>query len=203
MQKNDFVKVSYEAKIKESGQVIDQVEDLVVVVGAKYIIPGLDEALEGMNIPDKKEGEVTPDKGFGERNDKLIKLIPISEFRRHNQKPHPGMVVEADNRRGRVLSVASGRVKVDFNHPLAGKTLSFKIEAKEKVEKVEDKIMAIVKFFVRNQNIKDVKVNGKEVEIYLPPTVHPVFKKKIADDVMKYLEFEKVKFVELFEKPKK
>jgi hypothetical protein len=52
----------------------------------------------------------------------------------------------------------------------------------------------------------DEKVNTatfeKDIEIELPPLINSLYKKKIADDVMKFLGFEKVKFVEIFEKPK-
>lgn len=201
MQKNDFVKISYEGKVKESGQLVDKADDIVIIAGANYIINGLDEEIEKMNIGEKKNVEVLPAKAFGERSAENIKLVPLSEFRKHGQNPYPGMAVEADNMRGRVLSVSSGRVKVDFNHPLAGKVLVFDVEVKEKIEKIEDKITGILYFFTRtDMNKIKVKINGKEAEIIVPPTIHPVMKKKVSDDVIKYCGIERVKFVEEFGK---
>ena len=190
MQTNDFIKIVYSAKIKETGQEFDKTGDksIPVIVKPGFIIKGLEEALLEMNVNEKKRIEIPPEKAFGTRDPKLVRLVPISEFRKHNTKPQPGMFIQADNMRGRVLSASGGRVKVDFNNPLAGKTLIYDIDIKEKIESVEDKIKI---------NIKE-----KEVEVEIPPLVNSLFKKRIADDIIKILNFEKVKFVEVFEKPK-
>ena len=161
MQKNDVVSISYEAKLKEGGQKIIETKDSPVVIGAGYIIKGVAEALEGMNVGDKKEIEVTPDKGFGERSMSNIKIIPESEFKKHGQKPYPGMFITADNLRGRVMSVSSGRVRVDFNHPLAGKEVKYKININKKIENDNEKIKAMSKFLFKKEfkfEIKDKKL---------------------------------------------
>lgn len=202
MQKFDFIKVAYTAKIKEEDKVFDQT-DAIIPVGAGFVIKGLDEALLTMNPGEKKTIEITPDKAFGERVKELVKLVPESEFKKHNVNVKPGMAVDADNARGRVLSVASGRVTVDFNHPLAGKVLVYDINLKEKVENLQDKVESIVSFFSGfPKGSLNVKENGKELELTVPPVIHPVYKKKISDLIFATLGFEKVKFYEVFEKPK-
>jgi peptidylprolyl isomerase/FKBP-type peptidyl-prolyl cis-trans isomerase SlyD len=109
----------------------------------------------------------------------------------------------ADNAQGRVLSVSGGRVRVDFNHPLAGKTLIYDLEIKEKVENVDEKIKSIIKIYTRVEEDKiKVKTREKEVDVEVPPMINSLYKKKISDDIMKILGFEKVNFVESFEKPK-
>lgn len=203
MQNNDFIILRYSGKVKETGQEFDKSEDTPVIIGADYTIRGVEEALKEMNLGEKKTIEIPSEKGFGERDQKLIKLISISEFRRQDKKPIPGMMVSIENMRGRILSVSGGRVKIDFNHPLAGKTLIYELEVKEKIEKIEDKIKMIINIYTRIEKNKiDVKMNDKEVEIVLPPLINPVYKKKIADECIKFLGLEKIKFVELFEKPK-
>jgi FKBP-type peptidyl-prolyl cis-trans isomerase SlyD len=113
------------------------------------------------------------------------------------------LVVEADNMRGRVMSVTSGRVMIDFNHPLAGKILTYDIEVAGKMEKPEEKVIAIVEYFTKTDAVNfSAKVTGKEADITVPPIIHPVYKKKIADEIMKFLDIEKVKFSEVFEKKK-
>jgi len=201
MKKNDIVRLNYEAKMKEGDQKIIEMKNSPVIVGAGYMIKGVDEALETMNVGDKKEIEISPDKGFGKRNLQMIKVIPETEFKKHGQRPAPGMFITADNLRGRVMSVSSGRVKVDFNHPLAGKTLIYNVEVSKQEDKNEDKIKAIAQFYSNTEpeNIS-VTLNGKEAEVILPPAVHSVYKKKIADDTIKYVGLEKVKFVEVFSK---
>ncbi|NIM46735.1 MAG: peptidylprolyl isomerase [Candidatus Aenigmarchaeota archaeon] len=205
MQINDFVRVVYSAKIKETGQEFDKTGDKTapIIVKPGFIIKGLEEALLEMNANERKTIEIPPEKAFGTRDPKLVRLIPISEFRKHNTKPQPGMFVQADNMRGRVLSVSGGRVRVDFNNPLAGKTLIYDLEIKEKIESIEHKIKTLFEIY-RAANKDKIKVNvkEKEVEVEIPPLVNSLFKKKIADDIIKILNFEKVKYVEVFEKPK-
>lgn len=203
MQNNDFVLISYSGKIKETDQGIDKSDEIPVIIGAGYILKGVEEALKDMQVGEKKLIELAPKNGFGERDISLVKLIPFSEFIKQDIKVQPGMVVNIENMKGKVLSVSGGRVRVDFNHPLAGKTLIYDLEIKEKLEKPEEKIKAIVNIYMNIDKTKtSVTINGKEVEISLPPLINSVYKKKIADDCIKYLDLEKVKFVEVFEKPK-
>lgn len=206
MKINDFITVVYTAKIKETGQEFDKTGDkaVSVIVRPDFLIKGLEEALLEMNVNERKTIEIPPEKAFGARDPKLIRLIPISEFRKHDTKPTPGMFVQADNMRGKVLSVSGGRVKVDFNNPLAGKTLVYDIEIKEKFDKTEDKIKSLFNIYVETDKnkIKVNIINEKEVEVDIPPLINSLYKKKIADDIIKILNFEKVKFAEVFEKSK-
>lgn len=203
MQTGEFIRLAYSGKIKETDQHIDSAESAPVIVGAGYILHGVEAELANMIVGQKKTIELTPEKAFGIRDSKLVKLVPEAEFRKHNTRPVPGMPIEADGMRGRVMSVASGRVTVDFNHPLAGKTLIFDLEVKKKIDLLDEKIRAIVEFYSRQPADKlAVHVKGTEVELEIPPTIHPVFKKKIADDIMKWLDLTRVKFFEVFEKPK-
>jgi FKBP-type peptidyl-prolyl cis-trans isomerase 2 len=202
MQTNDFVIVNFSGKIKETNFEFDKGEDLPLVVGVNYTLKGVDKALATMNVGDKKTVDIVPEDGFGNREEKLLRLVPLSEFKKHNTEPFPGMVFDADNMRGRVVSVSGGRVKVDFNHPLAGKTLVYDLEVKEKLEGVESKVKGLLKMYCGSDDKVKTVTNGKEIEIELPPLVNSLYKKKIADDVMRFLGFEKVKFVETFEKPK-
>lgn len=200
MQKNDFIRLIYSGKIKETSQEFDSGE-APIVVGAKFVMPGVDEALEQMQVGEKKTVEVAPEKGFGLREQKYIKIVPVSQFRKNNMDPYPGMVVSADNMHGRVLSVNSGRVRIDFNHPLAGKALIYDLEIKSKMDESKEKARALVEFYTKLPSDKiSVEIKGNEAEITVPPVVSPVYKKKIADDIRAYIGIEKVKFSEIFEK---
>jgi FKBP-type peptidyl-prolyl cis-trans isomerase 2 len=203
MQENDFIIVDYSAKIKETNKEFDKAEKAPMIIKKGYVLKGLEEPLKQMNIGDKKTIEIAPANAFGERNFNMIKLVSIAEFRRHGTKPAPGMFVEADNKRGRVLSVSGGRVRVDFNHPLAGKTLVYNIEIKKKVESPEEKIKTLIQIYTKTSKDKiNVVINEKQADIDVPPLINSLFKKKISDDIMKILGFEKIRFIETFEKPK-
>ena len=203
MQTNDFVKINYSGKVKETGIEFDKGENVPMIVGVNFTLKGIDNALLVMSIGEKKTIAIEPKDAFGDRDVRFVKLVPLSEFTKHDTKPYPGMIVQADNAQGRVLSVSGGRVRVDFNHPLSGKTLVYDLEVKEKIDKDEEKIKAIIKMYTRTEEEKSKPfIIGKEVEIEVPPMINSVYKKKIADDVMKILGFEKVRFIEVFEKQK-
>ncbi len=199
MERLDFVRISYTGKLKEGGEVFDKNEEISIVIGNGFVIPGLDNALLGMSVGEKKTLEIKPEEGFGSRKEDLVKLIPESEFKKHNTNPYPGMFVEADNFRGRVLSVSSGRVKVDFNHPLAGKILVYDVEIKGKIEGVENKVKSLVGYYTKIEGDKiSVSEKGKEIEITAPPLIHPAIKNRISKDLNRLLGFEVVKFSEIF-----
>ena len=211
MQKNDFIRIKYDATIKEGNIEFDKSDDMPLVVGANWVMKPIDEALLNMNISEKKTIEINPEEGYGPRDIKMIKTVPLGEFKKHGQKPVPGMVMNMDNKAGKILSVSGGRVKVDFNHPLAGKTLIFDLEIIEKLESKEDKVRMIVEWFIKprtdpdRQLLKDIKITieGKQVEMDLPPLVslNSMYKKKISEDITTLLDMESVKYIEVFKKP--
>jgi FKBP-type peptidyl-prolyl cis-trans isomerase 2 len=156
MKKGDFVKISYsgwsdgqliettELSVAKAQDAYDEkrpYEPVVIIVGEGHVLQGIDKALEGMKVGDKKKLDIQPLDAFGERSFKLIKLVPLREFRKQNLNPMPGMVLEVEGRPARIQSVSGGRVRMDFNHPLAGKDVQYEIkvdsDAKTETEKLE------------------------------------------------------------------
>ena len=140
----DFVVFHYVGKF-ENGEVFDTsyediakendiyVEDrkygpLGVNVGVGELIPGLDEALIGMEIGEKKTIVVPPEKGYGMPNPELLIDVPRSEFSEAGIEPVEGMYVMTDSGVAKISKVGEEVVTLDFNHPLAGKTLIFEVE---------------------------------------------------------------------------
>lgn len=197
MQKGTFVRINYVGKIKETGEAFDEGKNIPIIIGEGFVIKGLDEELEKMEVGEKKTVEIPPEKAFGERDPKLVKLIPLSEFRKNNTSPYPGMLIRADNFYGRVLSVESGRVKVDFNHPLAGKVLEYDVEITEEIKDAESKVKALFEFFT---GIKDteVKISENSVEIKVKQQVPEPFKQRFSNAVKEYLKFKEVVISEVF-----
>src|SRR3990170_493749 len=95
---------------------------LAVVVGKDRVPKGLDEALLGTAVGETKEVVIPPAKGAGDRDPKLVKLYPIREFHRKEIEPQQGLEVHMEGRRGTIVAVTAGRVRVGFNKPLAGGT---------------------------------------------------------------------------------
>jgi len=214
MKNGDFIRLEYTGKIKETGKVFDTTSEEIakkegiysqntkyrpvpIIVGENKIIKGIDEALLEMNVGEKRTIEVPPEKGFGQRSQKLIKIIPQSEFKRQKITPYPGMPIDVDGILGRVLSVNSGRVKVDFNNPLAGKTLIYDIEIKEKIDDEKEKVLAICEYY--NAEVSEVSIDSNEVKIVISKELPKNVKEKIANDIKKHMNVEKIEFSEVFE----
>ena len=223
MQKGDFVYISYVGRIKESGEIFDVTSeeiakregvynpeikygDIPIIIGAGFVIPGLEEELEKMNVGEKKVVEIEPKKAFGERRDDLIRLIPEIEFKKQNIDVKVGDFVNVNGITGRVLSVNAGRVRVDFNHPLAGKALVYEVEIKKLVTETKEKIYAILKYFSNlDESIANVKIENGEAEIEIKGLqIANRVKENIIKTIFQWIrEINKIKFSEVYEKNEK
>ncbi len=216
MQKGDFVKINYIGRL-ESGEIFDLTyEDVAkkenilnpkikygpvpVIIGAGFVIKGLERALEDMNMDEKRSVTIKPEDAFGERDPKLVKILQKKVFEQQNVEPKQGMVVDFGNMKGRIQSVTGGRVRVDFNNPLAGKTLKYELEVVEKIEDNEGKVKAIGEFF----GVDDLKAKfSEDVELETKYKLPLEIKERIIYLVMKFIatETKKVKFVEVYDRP--
>ncbi|MFQ5722701.1 MAG: peptidylprolyl isomerase [Candidatus Aminicenantales bacterium] len=133
----DTVKMHYTGKF-EDGNVFDsslEGEPFQFEVGAKQIIKGLDEAVIGMKPGEKKTVTVAPEDGYGNYDEKLLVEMPKEKIP-ENMTPEIGMELQLVNKQGRALPVVvkeilENSIKLDANHPLAGKVLVFDIELVE------------------------------------------------------------------------
>lgn len=132
----DKVKVHYTGKLAD-GKVFDtsrEGDPLEFTLGANQVIPGFEEAIEGLEKGEKTEITLKPDDAYGERRDDLILEVPPTAFK--EQKPEIGQIYEMtfqDSQPTPVLvtDVKEETVTLDANHPLAGKSLIFDIELVE------------------------------------------------------------------------
>jgi len=96
-----------------------------------------------------------------------------------------------------------GRVRVDFNHPLAGKVIEYDLEVISQINDSVEKVKSIVRYFtaIIIENIK-VILTGKEVEINIVKhDINRKAKEGMADAIIKWVkDVEKVKFVDIFGK---
>lgn len=100
--------------------------------GSGQIVPGLEAALEGLKIGDKKDVVVAPADGYGEKNPNLRLVVDRSQFPQ-GMDLEVGMQFEADSGNGEGLvftieKIEDKKVHIDGNHPLAGVTLHFHVE---------------------------------------------------------------------------
>lgn len=177
-KKNDFIEIDFVARISE-GEVFDSTlkEELdklgsknpakpfIFSLGNDMFLKGIEEFLMDKGIG-KHEITLEPEKAFGNRDASLIKLFPESVFRQHDVRPVAGYVFNFDGKLAKILSVNGGRVRVDFNNPLAGKTVVYNVEVKRVVDDINEKVKALNDFFLRG----DFKFNidGKKLVLEVP-----------------------------------
>lgn len=231
VKKGDFLRLEYTGKVQETGEVFDTTDEKVaeeeglksenkiygaipIIVGAGHVLKGIEEALIDMDEGDEKTVDITPEEGFGERDPKLMQLIPMSEFRKQGIKPQVGMGITLEDSTGIIRSISGGRVRVDFNHELAGKNLQYKIKVDEIITDDEEKIRSMINLHYLNPNIdpENHKVNIEDGKVIIQLDEMTKFDKKpyvditfvrfrIARDIWENMDnVDKVEFVDVFEK---
>jgi FKBP-type peptidyl-prolyl cis-trans isomerase SlyD len=128
-----YVTVEYELYLKD-GSLIDRGE-FVYRQGFGHIHPKLENALEGRRVGDTVSVELSPEEGFGEFKEELVREIPVSQFGSINLVP--GKVLYMRDEEGgepvalTILEVRKDTVLVDFNHPLAGEWVRYVLRVKD------------------------------------------------------------------------
>ena len=135
IEKGNKIKVEYTGTF-ENGEVFDSSEKhgqpLEFEVGSGQMIKGFDEAVVGMNKDEEKEITLTPENAYGENNPELKKKVPREQLPK-DQEPQVGMILGVSLPNGqqfpaKIIEVDDKEITIDLNHPLAGKTLKFKIK---------------------------------------------------------------------------
>ena len=222
-KKGQLILLEYTAKIKDSGEIFETtIEDeakkyslhepnvkympKLVSVGEGWVLKGLDDALSETTSGDKKTIEVSPDKGFGERDKGKVRMIPLRKLGEDAEKVSVGDTVEIDNKKGIIRYIGSGRVQVDYNHRYAGKTILYDINIKKSLDSDDDKISEILKSRLPIENEKIIyKKNGTAVDITIPEEIFradglAIIKHFTQTDLFKFVtSLTKVNFIETYE----
>ena len=127
----DNISVHYTGKLKTGEQFDSSVgrEPLTFVAGAGQMIKGFDKAVIGMKKGDKKTITITPEEGYGVRNEEQVVEIKKEQFGDEFDKLKVGVQISGgQGLSGRIIEIKEDEAIVDFNHFLAGKTLIFDLE---------------------------------------------------------------------------
>ena len=220
--KGSLILIDYTAKVKDSTEIFDTTieEDakkhsiheqnvkyqpkLVSIGEVSYpVLKGLDEALAKTTVGDKLTVEVTPDKGFGERDSGKVRMIPTRKLGEDAEKVSVGDTIEVDNKRGIIRFIGSGRVQIDYNHRYAGKTILYDVNVVKSLDSPNDKVDGILKNRLPLENSKiTFELKDKEVSITIPEEILradglQIMKHFIQLDIFKFVpSLEKVNFIE-------
>jgi len=223
--KGSLILVDYTSKVKDTEEVFEttieeeakkhsfhdpnvKYQPKLVSVGESWVIKGLDEALEKTSVGDKKTIEITPDKGFGERDTGKVRMIPLRKLGEDAEKVSIGDMIEVDNKKGVVRFIGSGRVQMDYNHRFAGKIILYDVNILKELKSDEEKIPGILK---RHLPVKDEEIsfnkNGKIIDITIPKEIFRaeglhLMKHFIQSDIFKFTTIDKINFIETHENKK-
>ncbi len=223
LQKGDFILIDYTARVKETGEVFDTTieetakkerlykegeiyEPKLIVVGEGWVLKALDESFPNMEVGKTSSVEIPPEKAFGERDSEKVKRVPLKHLTSKGITPNLGMRVEYDGKLAIVRAVGAGRVLLDFNPPLAGKTLIYEVTVQKKLETAKEKIVALIHRRIPSVEAEKFKFTTKQktVTIEMPEEAFylegiQVAKRGIALDIQRFFpEITTVKFVETF-----
>ena len=215
IQKGDFIRVSYTGKNED--RIFDTTDEEVakaneiynekgkyggdvIIVGAGHTVAGLDEDLVGKDMGYSGSVTMPPEKAFGIRNPELIETVPITKF---EQRPQVGMPVLVDGRQGIVIRAIGRMATVDFNRFLAGQTVTYDYEIKEKIEDNESKVKGLLGLYIGKEFWVEIKDSTATVEI--PPEITfnqrwLMSKRQIANELIENTDIIEVVYLERYKK---
>jgi FKBP-type peptidyl-prolyl cis-trans isomerase SlyD len=219
VQEGSFIRLSYTGRIGE--RVFDTTDEAVakeagihnpqavygpvlVRVGNRHVVVGLDDALIGKELGDEGTVEVQPEKAFGVHDGTRVESVSLAKF---TEKPKIGQTVEVENREGTVANIIGRRVVVDFNHPLAGKTVTYSFRVEEIVDSRPEQIRGLIQLYT--QRTMEVSVGDGVVTIHLPPAIMYdrrwlLWRSRVVQEVFDfYPEIGEVVLLESFKRPEK
>jgi FKBP-type peptidyl-prolyl cis-trans isomerase SlyD len=135
--KDNVVSIEYRLHLGD-GKIIDESDagdPLVYLHGYEEIVPGLERAIEGKKAGESLKVQVSPEDGYGEYDPDGVEEVAREEFPPDMQLEAGGIVTAVDDDGDEVeflvKELRPKTVVVDFNHPLAGKTLHFEVTVRE------------------------------------------------------------------------
>ncbi|MDR0373651.1 MAG: peptidylprolyl isomerase [Nitrososphaerota archaeon] len=223
LQKGDFILIDYVAKVKETNEVFDTTKEDVaknerlhkegeiyepklVVVGESWVLKALDETLLTTEIGKEVNVEIPANKAFGARDPEKIRRVPIKQLYANDINPVVGARIEFQGKTATIRSIGAGRVLLDFNPALAGRTLIYDLIVIKKLDDAEEKVGALIhrRVPVVEEDKFKLTIKDKNLTIDMPEETFyvegiQIAKRGIAMDIQKFLpDLAETRFVETF-----
>ena len=191
LKKNQFIEIEYTGEIQSTNKIFDttskkiakkekiynpktEYQPIIICLGQNQILPGLDEQLENKELNKEYKITIQPEKAFGKKNPKLMRLVSASSFKKQDITPFPGLQINLDGILGTIRTVTPGRVIVDFNHPLAGQTLIYEIKINKIITDSKTQLDSLI-----SKQIKEFSTEIKNNEAIIKAKLSPKFKEQL------------------------
>ena len=179
---------------------------MVCVVGNGNLIPGFEAALKEAKVGTEVTVEIEPAEAYGEKDASMVETISIDKLRRAVQDPNSlylGAPVNINGRQGYLSYLAAGRARIDYNHPMAGKTLKYVFTVVKEVKGKEDKVLGLLESNSGHSGF-EVSFKGDDLSIVLPQamlfdTNAAMLKFRLVTMIRDAVECGKISFVEVHE----
>ena len=179
---------------------------MVCVVGNGNLIPGFETALKEAKVGTEVTVEIEPAEAYGEKDASMVETISIDKLRRAVQDPNSlylGAPVNINGRQGYLSYLAAGRARIDYNHPMAGKTLKYVFTVVKEVKGKEDKVLGLLESNSGHSGF-EVSFKGDDLSIVLPQamlfdTNAAMLKFRLVTMIRDAVECGKISFVEVHE----
>ena len=179
---------------------------MVCVVGNGNLIPGFETALKEAKVGTEVTVEIEPAEAYGEKDASMVETISIDKLRRAVQDPNSlylGAPVNINGRQGYLSYLAAGRARIDYNHPMAGKTLKYVFTVVKEVKDKEDKVLGLLESNSGHSGF-EVSFKGDDLSIVLPQamlfdTNAAMLKFRLVTMIRDAVECGKISFVEVHE----
>ena len=182
LQAGDLVRIAFTATLDSTNSVFESTDDRVakasgiysdkvlygprlVIYGRGFMIPGLEEGLVQIQTGQAAKIHVPFEKAFGPRIPDLVRVMNEKELRDSGVQPFVGLILNIDGVQARVKSVSSGRVMLDFNHPLANENVTYHLELLEVITDPAQKAKALGTEYHTSLKIDK---NGEKSTILIP-----------------------------------
>jgi len=162
MNPEDLLWIDYKVKDLETDELLEEKNQQLISIEKSTFPKSVKEKLFSSSVDDTIE--VIVEKPYGNRDPAKIRVVPIRAFHKNRINPVPGLPVTLDGVYAVVKSVSGGRVVVDFNHPLAGRTVKYVLKIRSLVVDTVEKIKAIAKVFKideKDYTIEKIEKKGK------------------------------------------
>jgi FKBP-type peptidyl-prolyl cis-trans isomerase 2 len=220
-----MIRLEYKAYLADNGRLYDTTDETVAkeaeiynekyaygpmayIIGSGKFYPALEEAISKAEVGAETEVLIPAEDAAGARDPKRIEIYPIREFYKQEINPQPGLQVTLGNRTGHIMSVGAGRVKVDFNSPLAGFDLLYKFKVTEVIEDPVKKAKAILEVNFGDSEGFEFEFLEDKVKVILPEIAKfhqewPTARFRVVYDLRDAFNVGTVEFVEIWSVKKK